>query len=90
MKPLIGHTRLVELTRSDLERFMIDVAAGKTAVDEPTRRRGRAIVTGGKGTATRVVGMLGAILQLAVNRGLRVDNPSRAFGATRTDTSNGF
>ena len=55
---------------------MNDVAAGKTKVDERTGRRGRAVVTGGRGTATRVMGMLGAILNFAVRRGLRPDNPA--------------
>jgi hypothetical protein len=77
VKPLLGKKRLRELNRGDLERFMMDVAAGKTATDERTRKRGRAIVTGGRGTATRVMGMLGAALQFAVDRGLRVDNPAR-------------
>ena len=79
VKPLIGHKRVRELTRADLERFMIDVARGKTAADQRTRMRGRSIVRGGKGSATRVMGMLGAILQFAVRRGYRTDNPARGI-----------
>lgn len=79
VKPLLGHKRVKELSRADLERFMTEIAAGRTAIDERTRKRGRAIVTGGKGTATRVMGMLGAVLQFAVNRGYRVDNPARGI-----------
>jgi integrase len=39
--------------------------------------RGRAIVEGGKGTATRTVGLLGGIMSFAVTRHLRADNPVR-------------
>ena len=41
----------------------------KTATDEKTKKFGRAQVTGGKGTATRTVGLLGGILNFAVDRG---------------------
>ena len=56
---------------------MRDVANGKTAADEKTKPRGRAIVEGGKGTATRTVGLLGGIMTFAVSRQLRPDNPVR-------------
>jgi integrase len=56
---------------------MRDVASGKTAVDEKTKARGRAIVEGGKGTATRTVGLLGGIMSFAVSRHIRADNPVR-------------
>jgi integrase len=56
---------------------MRDVAAGKTAADVKTKKRGRAIVEGGKGTATRTVGLLGGIMSFAVSRHMRVDNPVR-------------
>ncbi len=77
IKPLLGRKRVSEITRADIERFMRDVAAGKTAIDEWTRARGRAIVEGGKGTATRTVGLLGGIMSFAVSRQLRPDNPVR-------------
>lgn len=77
IKPLLGKKRIGEITRTDIERFMRDVAAGKTAADIKTKKRGRAIVEGGKGTATRTVGLLGGIMTFAVNRGMRADNPVR-------------
>lgn len=77
IKPLLGRKRIGEVTRADVERFMRDVAAGKTAADVKTRKFGRAIVEGGKGTATRTVGLLGGIMSFAVGRHLRVDNPVR-------------
>lgn len=63
------------MTRADIERFMHDVAVGKTAARIKTGPRGLARVTGGKGTATRVVALLGAIFTYAVRRGMRPDNP---------------
>ena len=77
IKPLLGQKRVHEVTRIDIERFMRDVAAGKTAADVKTGKQGRAIVEGGKGTATRTVGLLGGIFSFAVSRGLRPDNPVR-------------
>lgn len=77
IKPLLGKKRIGEVTRADVERFMRDVAAGKTAADVKTGKRGRAIVEGGKGTATRTVGLLGGIMSFAVARRLRPDNPVR-------------
>lgn len=54
---------------------MRDVADGKTAVDERTKLRGRAIVRGGTGTANKAVALLGAIYSFAVDRGLVDTNP---------------
>jgi integrase len=77
IKPLLGKKRTGEISRLDIEKFMRDVANGKTAADEKTKKRGRAIVEGGKGTATRTVGLLGGIMSFAVSRQLRADNPVR-------------
>ena len=77
VKPLLGKKRVGEVTRADIERFLRDVAIGKTAADIKTNKFGRAIVEGGKGTATRTVGLLGGIFSFAVSRRLRADNPAR-------------
>jgi integrase len=53
-----------------------DVASGKTAANIKTGS-GQAKVEGGKGTATRTVGLLGGIFTFAVERGVRPDNPAR-------------
>jgi integrase len=53
------------------------VAEGKTAGKTRTKPRGVANVRGGKGTATRTVGLLGAILSYAVRHNIRADNPAR-------------
>lgn len=77
IKPLLGRVRVKDVTQNDVARFMKDVAAGKTAADVRTGPRGRARVTGGKGTAARTVGLLGGIFAFAVAEGARVDNPVR-------------
>src|SRR5690242_15971282 len=73
--PLLGRVRVRALTRADVERFARDVAAGKTAREEAGGKRGPRVVRGGEGVATRTLGMLGAMLEFAVARGLRPDNP---------------
>jgi integrase len=52
------------------------VAEGKTATKGKTgKKRGVANLRGGKGAATRTVGLLGTIFTDAVRRGIRIDNP---------------
>ena len=75
IKPLIGLRSVADITRKDVEKFMHDVRLGKTAIVEKTGPRGKARVTGGKGTARRTVGLLGSIFTYAVKEGLRPDNP---------------
>lgn len=77
IKPLLGKMKVKDVTSNDIRRFMTDVAKGRTAVYEKTRLRGRARVTGGKGTASRTVGLLGGIFTFALSEGLRSDNPVR-------------
>jgi integrase len=51
--------------------------AGKTRVSVKTKKlRGKAIVRGGAGTATRTVGLLGGILTYAVEAGIIESNPA--------------
>jgi integrase len=76
IKPLLGRRTVSELTRDDVETFMQDVAAGKTATRlKSDKKRGLARVRGGKGAANRAVGLLGAIFTYAVRARLRTDNP---------------
>lgn len=75
IKPLLGGRRVKDITHNDIKRFMIAVAEGKTSVDERTGPRGRARVSGGKGTASRTVGLLGGIFAFAVAEDMRPDNP---------------
>lgn len=75
IKPLLGRKLISEVKPADIERFLRDVADGKTAADLKTSKHGRAIVRGGKGTATRTTRLLGGIFTFAVRRGLRGANP---------------
>lgn len=90
IKPLIGQVRLTDVTKATVTRFMKDVAEGKTAADVKTGHRGRAIVTGGKGTAARTVGLLGGIFSYAVDAGLMADNPVRGVKRYRDNKSQRF
>lgn len=75
IKPLLGKKKVPAVTRADIKRFLQDVANGKTAKDVKTGLRGRAIVKGGKGAATRTVGLLGGIFAFAFDCGLIEINP---------------
>ncbi|MGE3159730.1 MAG: tyrosine-type recombinase/integrase [Xanthobacteraceae bacterium] len=75
IKPLIGRRTVKDLTSRDVSDFLRDVIAGKSAADVKTKSRGRAIVKGGRGAATRTLGLLGGILTYAVDAGYRSDNP---------------
>jgi integrase len=75
IKPLLGHRKIREVTRADVERFQRDVAAGRTAGDHKTGYRGRSIVTGGIGAARLSMILLSAIFSFATQRELRPDNP---------------
>lgn len=75
IKPLLGRKKVRDVTRADVKRFLQDIANGKTSIDKKTGLRGRAIVKGGKGTATRTVGLLGGIFSYAFDCGLIEINP---------------
>ena len=77
IKPLLGNKKVPSVTRADVRRFLQDVANGRTTVDVKTGFRGRAIVRGGRGTATRTVGLLGGIFSYAFDCGLIDTNPVR-------------
>ena len=77
IKPLLGALKVAAVTPQDIERFRDDVSEGVTIARIKTGKHGLARVTGGRGTATRAMGMLGALFAFAVRRGLRPDNPVR-------------
>ncbi len=76
VKPLLGHRIVTGLTLSDIEKFQVAIAAGKTAKSRPEKgRSGKA--NGGRGVAARTVGMLGTILEFAKRNKVIESNPAR-------------
>lgn len=74
--PLIGNRRVKDFTKADANRLLKDVMAGKTKVTRKTGKlRGKSIVRGGAGTASRTIGLLGGIMTYAVEAGIIDINP---------------
>lgn len=74
--PLLGSRRVKDLSKADINKALKDIMAGKTAVSvKTTKLRGKAIVSGGAGTATRTIGLLGGILTYAMEAGIITANP---------------
>jgi integrase len=78
--PLVGNLRVRDITKADMNSLMRDIIAGKTRVSVKTEKlRGRAIVRGGPGTATRTMGLLGGIFTYAVQLGIVEHNPTHGL-----------
>lgn len=75
IKPLLGKRKVADVTQADIRKFLKSVAEGATAADVKTKARGRAIVKGGKGTASRTMGLLGGIFSYAIELRLIENNP---------------
>ena len=87
--PLIGARRVKDLTKADINKVLKDIMAGKTRVSVKTRKlRGKAIVRGGAGTATRTVGLLGGILTYAVDAGIIERNPAHGLKKPKDNVRN--
>ena len=70
------------LTRADLERLLINVKAGKTAAPKASngeKRPAGGLTVGGSGVAGQCVTLMSTILNFAVKRGLRPDNPAQGI-----------
>ena len=74
--PLLGKLAVRAVTKQDVERMMHAIASGQTAKTTKGKARAVSRITGGKGVATRTIGLLGAIFTYAVDRRLRSDNPA--------------
>jgi integrase len=83
--PLLGRRKAKDIGAGDIERFVRDVAAGKTAKDEKTGPRTRVIVTGGDGAARKVVRDMSAMFSFAVRRGIVPANPVSTAAVRKTD-----
>ncbi|WP_130472849.1 tyrosine-type recombinase/integrase, partial [Candidatus Magnetaquicoccus inordinatus] len=88
--PLLGRKRIDQITLADIERFRDAVASGKTAADIKTGVRGRAIVTGGEGTANRTLELLSGIFSFACRRHILSNNPCQGVKKFRRQTMERF
>jgi integrase len=87
--PLIGTRRVKDLSKADISKVLKDIMAGKTRVSVKTKKlRGKAIVRGGAGTATRTVGLLGGILTYAVEAGIIERNPAHGIRKPKDNVRN--
>lgn len=77
--PLLGNFAVRAVTREDVEHFMHQVGEGATAQQRKTKPRGLSRVRGGRGVATRSIGLLGAIFAYAVEHRMRQDNPAHGI-----------
>jgi integrase len=78
IKPLLGHLKISSVTRRDIERFLHQVAEGRSARRAKLGKpRAVSHVRGGRGVASRTVGMLGAIFAFAERQGMIEVNPCR-------------
>jgi site-specific recombinase XerD len=86
IKPLLGTLRAPNVTRADVQRMADGIAQGKTAGVFKGKARGKAVVTGGAGTAARVVELLGGIYSWAEKRGLVAgSSPTKGTETARSE-----
>src|SRR4051812_16791920 len=85
--PLIGDIPARDLRRGDVQRMADAIASGKTAGVFQGKPRGRAVVTGGTGTAARVIELLGGIYSWGEKRDLVPvgASPTRGVETARGD-----
>lgn len=83
--PLLGNRRAPGINAGDIERFVADVTAGKTARDEKVGPRKRIIVRGGAGAARKVVRDLSAVFSFALRNEVVERNPCENAAIRKTD-----
>ncbi len=86
--PLLGNKMAQDVTVSDIEKLVRDVAAGKTAAQIKTKPRGLAVIKGGKSVANRTLAVLSAIYSFGISNGYCVINPAlgiRGFKENRRE-----
>jgi len=85
VEPLLGHRRASSITSGDIETFVADVTAGKTARDEKVAPRKRLIIRGGEGAARKVVRDLSAVFSFGGRHGFVTKNPVEKASVRKTD-----
>lgn len=88
LKPVLGRKLAHHLISSDVENAFAAIASGKTAASVKTGRRGRARVTGGRGTAKMAIELLRAAFSWAIkNHKVKVtSNPCDDVATGRSGT----
>ncbi|BCO32883.1 integrase [Thiohalobacter sp. COW1] len=76
LKPTLGKKYVHQLRPDDVRRAFGAIRDGKTAIDEKTGFRGRAIVKGGEGAARMAIRVLRSALNWAIKEGKATDNPA--------------
>lgn len=69
VKPILGKRLVSGLAKADLTRMVSAISAGETATVEKTKARGKALVTGGGGTAARSYSTARAMFSWAIEQG---------------------
>ena len=86
--PQLGALAVADVREADVRKFMHAVQTGKTAAVVKGRSGRTVHVKGGRGSATRTIGLLGGIFTYSVRQGLRATNPvkgvERPADAVRT------
>ncbi|WP_299959424.1 site-specific integrase [uncultured Roseobacter sp.] len=87
--PLIGKRRVQDLTKADVTKMMNDVIAGKTrAVRKTSKKRGKSVLRGGRGTASKCVGLTGSMLTYAISMGLIEHNVAHGIRKPKDQVRN--
>jgi integrase len=85
--PLLGSLAVDSVKRADVQLMIDAIAAGRTAGVFEGKPRGRAVVTGGAGTAARVAELLGGVFSWAGKRDLFTGpNPVRGLETIRGES----
>lgn len=79
LKPLLGARRADAISRADVERLLNDVKKGRTAAAPKKKRQPGSVAKGGSGVAAQCAALASTVLQFAVDRGLRPDNPAKGL-----------
>lgn len=86
IKPLAGNWVVKDVKHSDAQQLYYDIVDGKNARKIKTKARGLARITGGAGSANRVIDLFSAIMSFAVKRDIIPNNP--CFGIDKIKTNN--
>ncbi|MFO1075134.1 MAG: site-specific integrase [Geminicoccaceae bacterium] len=84
--PMLGARKLRTLRPSDIEALIDDVAIGRTArtVEGDAKKRGRIVVRGGRGVASKIGPYLGSAFSWAIRRGWLDNNPCAGVKKIKT------